>query len=33
VLSEEPDFAEQEQWLAEEVEKLGLSVIFYPKYY
>jgi len=33
VLSEEPDFAEQKEWLTEEVEKLGHSVIFYPKYH
>jgi len=33
VLSEEPDFAAQKEWLTEEVEKLGHSVIFYPKYH
>jgi len=33
VLSEEPDFAAQKEWLTEEVEKLGHSVILYPKYH
>ena len=34
VLSEEPDFANQKEYLAEEVEKFeGCSIIFYPKYH
>jgi hypothetical protein len=34
VLSEEPDFARQQEYLAEEVEKWdGCSIIFYPKYH
>ena len=33
VLSRQPDFLEQEEWLAEECKKQGLSIIFYPKYH
>jgi transposase len=33
VISNEPDFKEQKEWLVEEVEKNGYTVIFYPKYH
>ena len=34
VLSEEPDFARQKEYLAEEVEKWeGCTIIFFPKYH
>jgi hypothetical protein len=34
VLSEEPDFAQQKEYLAEEVEKWeGCTIIFFPKYH
>jgi hypothetical protein len=33
VLSQEPDFLEQMEWLESEVIKLGFKIIFYPKYH
>jgi hypothetical protein len=33
VLSEEPDFMMQKEWLTEVVELGGCSIIFYPKYH
>ena len=33
VLSQEPDFLEQMEWLEGEVIKLGFKIIFYPKYH
>ena len=31
VLSQEADFLEQEEWLAEVVKKAGFNILFYPK--
>ena len=33
VLSNEPDFLEQKEWLTEVVEAAGFEAIFYPKYH
>ena len=33
VLSQEPDFLAQRPWLQEEVEEMGFSIHFYPKYH
>jgi hypothetical protein len=33
VLSQEPDFMEQEEWLSEEVKAAGHKIIFFPKYH
>jgi hypothetical protein len=33
VLSQEEDFLEQEEWLAEVVKKAGFNILFYPKYH
>ena len=32
-LSQEPDFLAQKEWLTEEIERSGCSIIFYPKYH
>jgi transposase len=33
VLSHEPDFVEQEEWLTQAVHDAGFDIIFYPKYH
>jgi transposase len=33
VLSHEPDFLAQEEWLTQVVHKAGFEIIFYPKYH
>ena len=33
VLSQQPDFLEQKEWLTEVVEAAGFHVIFFPKYH
>jgi hypothetical protein len=33
VLSHEPDFLEQEEWLTQAVHDAGFEIIFYPKYH
>ena len=33
VLSQQPDFLEQKEWLTEVVEAAGFNVIFFPKYH
>ena len=33
VLSQEPDFLEQKEWLSEVVEQAGFEIIFFPKYH
>jgi hypothetical protein len=33
VLSQEEDFLEQDEWLAEVVKRAGFNIIFYPKYH
>ena len=33
VLSQEPDFKEQKEWLSEIVEASGFQIIFFPKYH
>jgi hypothetical protein len=33
VLSQEPDFLAQKEWLTEVIEGLGFSILFYPKYH
>jgi hypothetical protein len=33
VLSHEPDFEEQEEWLTQVVHQEGFEIIFYPKYH
>jgi hypothetical protein len=33
ILSTQPDFMEQGEWLTEEVRQAGFSIIFYPKYH
>jgi DDE superfamily endonuclease len=33
VLSHEPDFEEQEEWLTQVVHQAGFEIIFYPKYH
>ena len=33
VLSQEPDFMEQKEWLTEVVNAAGFNIIFFPKYH
>ena len=33
ILSRQPDFVSQKEWLTEEVERAGMQIIFYPKYH
>jgi hypothetical protein len=33
ILSKQPDFQEQTEWLTEEVRAAGFTIIFYPKYH